>query len=102
MANTVIGAGISVDGEISGEETLVVHGSVKGRVSLEQVVVEADGTVEADLDVRQVEISGQLLGNVTAQDRVDIRPEGRVTGDIRAPRIQIAEGARFKGHIDME
>lgn len=102
MSNTIIGNAITVDGEITGEEPLIVQGTVKGRVILDHVVVEAEGIVEADLEVRQVEISGQLTGNVSAQDRVEIRPEGRVTGDIRAPRIQIAEGARFKGHIDME
>ena len=102
VANTVIGNNITIDGEITGDEPLVIHGTVKGRIALDQVLVEADGTVEADLEVRQIEISGQVLGNVIAQDRVEIRPDGRVTGDIRAPRIQIAEGARFKGHIDME
>src|SRR5262245_19792765 len=103
MANrTVIGSNITVDGEITGDDTLLVQGTVKGKISLDQVIVEADGLIEAELEVRHVEISGQLTGNVVATERVDIRPEGRVTGDLRSPRIQIAEGARFKGHIDME
>jgi cytoskeletal protein CcmA (bactofilin family) len=102
MAKTVIGSGISFDGEISGDDPLIVQGTVKGRLSLDQVVVEPEGAVEADIDVRHIEVLGQVVGNITAQERVDIRPDGRVTGDIKAPRIQIAEGARFKGHIDME
>jgi cytoskeletal protein CcmA (bactofilin family) len=102
MANTVIGNGITIDGEISGDDTLIVQGNVKGRVSLDQVIVEAEGSIEAEVEVRHIEIFGQLTGNVVAQERVDIRPEGKVTGDLKAPRIQIAEGARFKGHIDME
>jgi cytoskeletal protein CcmA (bactofilin family) len=102
MANTVIGNNITIDGEISGDDTLVVQGTVKGRVALEQVIVEADGAIDGDVEVRSIEIFGQLTGNVNARDRVDIRPDGKVTGDLKAPRIQIAEGARFKGHIDME
>jgi cytoskeletal protein CcmA (bactofilin family) len=102
MANTVIGSNITVDGEITGDDTLLVQGTIKGKVSVDQVVVEADGLVDAEVEVRHLEVSGQLTGNVVATDRVDIRPEGRVTGNLRSPRIQIAEGARFKGHIDME
>lgn len=102
MANTVVGSGITIDGEISGDDTVTVEGTVKGHVNVEQVVVAADGLVDATVEVRQIEIFGQLLGNVTAQDRVDIRSGGKVTGDLKAPRIQIAEGARFKGNIDME
>lgn len=102
MAKTVIGSGISFDGEISGDDPLVVQGVVKGRVSLDQVTVDAEGSLEADIDVRYIEVLGQVVGNIAAQERVDIRSDGRVTGDIKAPRIQIAEGARFKGHIDME
>lgn len=102
MANTVIGSNITVDGEITGDDTLLVQGTIKGKVSVDQVVVEADGLVDAEVEARHLEVSGQLTGNVVATDRVDIRPEGRVTGNLRSPRIQIAEGARFKGHIDME
>lgn len=102
MASTVIGNNITIDGEISGDDTVVVQGTVKGRVAVDQVVVEADGAVDGDVEVRHIEIFGQLTGNVVARERVDIKPDGKVTGDLKAPRIQIAEGARFKGHIDME
>lgn len=103
MADTVIGRGIVIDGEISGDAPVVVEGTVKGRIALEAMVnVAEDGVVEADIDSAEVEISGSVTGNIAAGDRVEIRPEGRVIGDIRSPRILIADGASFKGHIDMD
>jgi cytoskeletal protein CcmA (bactofilin family) len=103
MAETVIGKGIVIDGEISGDEPIVVEGSVKGRIALEStVVVASGGVVEADVESDDIEISGQVTGNVSARDRAEIKSEGRMVGDIRAPRILIADGAGFKGHIDMD
>jgi cytoskeletal protein CcmA (bactofilin family) len=58
--------------------------------------------VEADIDTRNVEISGQVTGNIHSSERVEIKSEGRMTGDIKAPRILIADGAKFKGNVDME
>jgi cytoskeletal protein CcmA (bactofilin family) len=103
MAETVIGKGIVVDGEISGDEPIVVEGSVKGRIALDStVVVASGGIVEADVESDDIEISGQVTGNVAARDRAEIKSEGRMVGDIKAPRILIADGAGFKGHIDMD
>lgn len=103
MADTVIGSGIVIDGEISGDAPVVVEGTVKGRIALDAMVsVAEEGVVEADIDSAEVEISGSVTGNIAAGDRVEIRPEGRVVGDIRSPRILIADGASFKGHIDMD
>ena len=101
--NTVIGSSIVIDGEITGEEDLVIQGTVKGKVSLkESLFVEHSGTVEADVQVSSIEVSGQLTGNVTASDKVEIKSDGRMVGDIKAPRVLIADGAMFKGNIDME
>lgn len=103
MADTIISKGITVDGEISGTEPVVVEGTVKGKITLEAVVtIEEGGVVEADVETTQVHISGQMTGNVKAQDRVEIATSGRVVGDISSPRISIADGAGFKGHIDMD
>lgn len=103
MAETVIGKGIVIDGEISGDEPVVVEGTVKGRISLDSTVVVANGgIVEADVHSDHVEISGQVTGNVTARERAEIKNDGRMVGDIKAPRILIADGAGFKGHIDMD
>jgi cytoskeletal protein CcmA (bactofilin family) len=93
-AQTVIGTGFVVDGEITGSENVLVHGTVKGRITLrEGLVVDAGGTVE---------VAGQLTGNVSASERVELKAESRVTGDIRAPRILIADGALYQGSIDMD
>lgn len=103
MADTIIGEGITIDGEITGEDPVTVEGTVKGRVELDSTVnVAEQGTVEADIDSDNVEISGSVTGNITAGDRVEIKPVGRMVGDIKSPRILIADGASFKGHIDMD
>jgi cytoskeletal protein CcmA (bactofilin family) len=102
-AQTVIGTGFIVDGEVTGSENVLVHGTVKGRVTLrEGLVVDAGGVVEADVESATVEIAGQLTGNVSASERVELKAESRVTGDIRAPRILIADGALYQGSIDMD
>ena len=103
MANTVIGSSIVIDGEITGEEDLVIQGTVKGRISLkESLYVEESGVVEADIETQNVDISGQVTGNITASDKVELKAQCRVVGDIKAPRILIADGASFKGNVDMD
>jgi cytoskeletal protein CcmA (bactofilin family) len=103
MANTIIGSTIIVDGEISGDEDLVIQGTVKGKISLkESCIVEASGVVEADIETQNVEIAGQVTGNITASDKVELKTDCRVVGDIKAPRILIADGAAFKGNVDMD
>ena len=103
MANTIIGSSIVIDGEISGEEDLVVQGTVKGKIVLKQnLLVESSGVVEADIQTANVTISGQVTGNIVAGERVELRTDGRMVGDIKAPRILIADGASFKGNVDMD
>ena len=103
MANTVIGSSIVIDGEITGDEALVVQGVIKGRVGLEEsVFVESGATLEADVEADSVEIAGVVTGNITANTRVEIKAEGKMVGDVRSPRILIADGALFKGNIDMD
>ena len=102
MAN-VIGSSIVIDGEITGDEDLVVQGTVKGRIALKQsLFVENSGVVEADIETQKVEISGSVTGNIQASDKVELRSDGKMTGDIKAPRILIADGATFKGNVDMD
>ena len=103
MANTIIGGTIVIDGEISGEEDLVIRGTVKGRIVLrENLYVEETGVVEADIETQNVTVSGQVTGNVQAAERVEISAGGRMVGDLKAPRILIADGAAFKGNVDMD
>lgn len=103
MANTVIGSSLIIDGEISGDEDLVIQGTVKGKISLkESLFVESSGVVEADIETQNVEIAGRVTGNIAATDKVELKSDCRVVGDIKAPRILIADGASFKGNVDMD
>lgn len=103
MANTVIGSTIVIDGEITGDEDLVVHGTVKGRVSLrENIIVEESGVVEANVETATITIHGTVTGDIAASERAELKSNCHVVGDIRAPRILIADGASFKGNVDME
>jgi cytoskeletal protein CcmA (bactofilin family) len=102
-ARTVIGPSFVVDGEISGDEDVVVQGTVKGRVTLKEgFFVEPSGVVEADVETATIEISGQLTGNVVAGERVELKADSKVRGDLHAPRVLIADGARFQGGVDMD
>jgi cytoskeletal protein CcmA (bactofilin family) len=103
MANTVIGSTIVIDGEITGDEDLVVQGTVKGRVSLrENIVVEESGVLEANIETSTITIHGTVTGDIQASERAELKSNCRVVGDIRAPRILIADGASFKGNVDMD
>lgn len=103
MAETIIGPGIQIEGDISGSDALTVLGSVRGgRIQVkEAVVVAASGRVEADVESAAVEIAGVVQGNVGAGDKVELKSGGKLFGDVKAPRILIADGASFKGNINM-
>lgn len=99
---TVIGAGIQVNGRVSGEEDLHVEGRLEGSVALtETFYVAAAGTVVAEVKARDVVVSGVLVGNVVAEDSVTLNPGAKLVGDITAPRIIIADGAAFSGNVGM-
>ena len=103
MANTVIGDSIVIDGEITGDDDLVVQGTVKGKIQLkESLFVEASGVLEADVETQNVEVSGQVTGNIRAADKIELKSECRVVGDIKAPRIIIADRAAYEGNVEMD
>ncbi len=103
MANTVIGSSIVIDGEITGDEDLVVQGTVKGRIALkESLFVEASGVVEADIDAQNVDVSGRVTGNITASDKVEFKSDCKVVGNVESERLLIADGSGFKGNVKME
>jgi cytoskeletal protein CcmA (bactofilin family) len=103
MGNTVISSGIVIDGEVSGEEPLTILGTVKGKISTTQnLAVEPGATVEADIETTSLSVGGRVTGNVVARERVEVRANGKMVGDIKAPRIVIADGAAFKGNVDMD
>jgi cytoskeletal protein CcmA (bactofilin family) len=103
MGNTVISNGIVIDGEVSGEEPLTILGTVKGKIATTQnLAVEPGATVEADIETQSLSVGGKVTGNVVARERVEVRANGKMVGDIKAPRIVIADGAAFKGNVDMD
>ena len=103
MAHTVIGSTIVIDGEVSGDEDLVILGTVKGRISLrENILVEPTGVVEASVETATITVNGSVTGDITATERAELKADCRMIGDIRAPRILIADGASFKGNVDMD
>ena len=103
MSRTVIGSTLEVEGEVHGAEELIVQGRLKGAVvDGKAVIIEKSAQVEAQINAATVRVSGGLDGRVEATERVEIDADGRMNGDIKAPRISIAEGARYKGHIDTE
>jgi cytoskeletal protein CcmA (bactofilin family) len=103
MADCTIGSGITINGRLSGDEDVTVEGRVEGTVALEShLQVAKDGTVVAEIDVDSITVDGTLDGDIVARDTVQLSEGCQVTGNIRAPRINIEEGARFKGNIDMD
>lgn len=103
MADTIIGKNIIIDGEISGDQPVSVSGKVKGAVNLNSAFHVAEGGyVEAEIDTKTMHVDGNFTGNVNAHEKIEIRQTGKMIGDIKAPRIHIADGAAFKGHIDMD
>lgn len=103
MANTIVGSSIVIDGEITGDDDLIIQGTVKGRIQLrESLFVEESGAVEAEIETQNVDVSGQVTGNIRATDKVELKTQCRMVGDIKAPRILIADGAAYKGNIDMD
>lgn len=94
---------MTVKGEISGSESLFIDGKVEGTINLSgnRVTVGRNGQVAANISAREIVVLGKIRGNVVATDRVDIRSEGALTGDVSAARISIEDGAFFKGGIDI-
>jgi cytoskeletal protein CcmA (bactofilin family) len=103
MANTVIGHGITIEGELTSDDDIVIQGTLRGKlVSKDTVSVENGAVVEADITASSLSVGGNITGNVTASDRVDLIPGGRLIGDVKASRLTIADGASFKGNVDMD
>ncbi len=103
MANTVIGAGITIEGEIVTDEDVLVEGTVRGKLTAKDAVtIGAGGLCEADVEGSSLSISGIITGNISAGERVDLQAGAKVVGNVRAARITIADGAQFKGNVDMD
>ena len=98
-----IGPSITVKGEISGDEDLLIQGRVEGSIDLNEraVTVGRDGQVNADIEGRVVTVEGNVEGNLRALEQVILTSSARVQGDIKAPRVVLEDGATFRGMVDM-
>jgi cytoskeletal protein CcmA (bactofilin family) len=99
-----IGKSVVIKGELNGSEDLTIEGQVEGKIELRQNVltIGSNARIKAQVFAKAVIILGEVTGNVSASEKVDIRDNGSVDGDIAAPRVAIAEGAHFRGSIDMQ
>jgi cytoskeletal protein CcmA (bactofilin family) len=99
-----IGKSVVIKGELNGSEDLTIEGHVEGTIQLRDHVltIGPNGRIKASVFAKSVIVLGEVTGNVTASDKVDIRDNGSVDGDIISPRVAIAEGAHFRGSVDMQ
>jgi cytoskeletal protein CcmA (bactofilin family) len=99
-----IGKSVVIKGDLTGSEDLTIEGQVEGKIELRQNVltIGANGKIKASIFAKAVVVLGEVTGDITASERVDIRDAGSVDGDLSAPRIAIADGAHFRGSIDMQ
>jgi cytoskeletal protein CcmA (bactofilin family) len=99
-----LGASLEIKGKISGEEDLQIDGKVEGAIALQgqRLTVGRTGQLSSEVHAREVVVYGKVQGNVRASDRVEIKKDGSVTGDITTSRISIEDGAYFKGRIEID
>lgn len=99
-----IGKSVIIKGELSGSEDLTIEGTVEGKIELRQNVltIGPNGKIKAQVFAKAVIVQGEVHGNITATEKVDLRESGSVDGDVVAPRVAISEGAHFRGSIDMQ
>lgn len=99
-----IGKSVVIKGELNGSEDLTIEGHVEGKIELKDHVltIGPNGKIRAQVFAKAVIVLGEVNGNVTATEKVDIRDGGSVDGDIISPRVAIAEGAHFRGSVDMQ
>jgi cytoskeletal protein CcmA (bactofilin family) len=99
-----IGKSVVIKGELNGSEDLTIEGQVEGTIQLRDHVltIGSNGRIKAQVFAKAVIVLGEVTGNVTATEKVDIRDNGSVDGDIVSPRVAIAEGAHFRGSVDMQ
>jgi cytoskeletal protein CcmA (bactofilin family) len=99
-----IGKSVVIKGELNGSEDLVIEGQIEGTIHLPDhiLTIGPNGQIKAQLFAKSVIVLGHVTGNISATEKVDIRDNGSVDGDLIAPRVAIAEGAHFRGSIDMQ
>jgi cytoskeletal protein CcmA (bactofilin family) len=103
VEQATIGRTLFIKGEVSGTEALYIDGRIEGKISLpdNRVTIGRNGSVQANITAREVVVMGKVSGNIECSDRVDIRSEGSVTGDVSTVRISVEDGAILKGGIEV-
>ena len=103
VEQATIGRSLVIKGELSGAEALYIDGRIEGKISLpdNRVTIGRNGSVVANIVAREVVVMGKVSGNIECSDRVDIRSEGSVTGDVSTVRISVEDGAVLKGGIEV-
>jgi cytoskeletal protein CcmA (bactofilin family) len=98
-----IGKSLVIKGEVTGSESLYIDGRVEGSITLTgyRVTIGRNGQIQASINAKELVVLGKVKGNVTVSDRVEIRNEGSLTGDVICQRVSIEDGAFFKGSIDI-
>ena len=98
-----IGKSICIRGELTGDEDLTIEGKVEGKIDLSahNLTIGSTGRIEAEVGAKKVIVEGEITGNIAASEKVELTASGRVKGDIVSPRVVIADGAQFKGLVDM-
>src|SRR5437660_9702290 len=99
---TFLGPNVTIDGTVSGAEAVLIEGTVHGKINLtNDLRIGTKARVEATVHAKNVTVEGKLTGDVSADDRVELVASATVDGNIKAPKIVVAEGARFRGAVDM-
>jgi cytoskeletal protein CcmA (bactofilin family) len=103
-AMATIGESVSIVGDVTGKEDLVINGSIEGDINLREndIVIGAKGRINANVAAENITVKGEVKGELRASVQVTIKPSGKVVGDIRAPRVILDDGCQFKGSVDMD
>jgi cytoskeletal protein CcmA (bactofilin family) len=103
IAQGRIGGGIKIRGELRGEEDLVIQGTVEGSITFPKnhLTVDQSAVIAANVAVQDITVRGEVQGNTSASNRVEILADAKVAGDIRSPRLVMQDGAKFRGNVDM-
>jgi len=103
MEQAMIGRSLTIKGEVSGSESLYIDGRIEGSISIpdSRVTIGRNGSVAANIAAREVVIMGKVHGNIQCSDRLDIRSEGSLTGDVTTQRISVEDGAVLKGSVQV-
>ena len=98
------GESIHINGDLTGNEDLMIDGKLDGKIFLKdhKLTIGQNGHIEAEIQAKEVVVAGNLLGNITASYKVEVATTGSMRGDISAPQVILADGASFRGSIDME